>query len=580
MSGWLTLFFSLFVAASPMGDVTGDVIVVRPSTWSTAIQGWKTYREQEGYRVIEIDPATTAVETRAKASDTLRKLPSKNATNGPQELPALILMGDCPDFQNRNVTPAAEDRIPTFYVDSKVVKNFGSEPILATDQPYADFDQDGRMDAMVGRIPASSPEELQRYLDRVLRYERNTVRKDWSRNIDIVAGVGDFGMVADTLIEGVTRQLLTDDLPEIYRLSMTQASPKSNYCPAPSKFCETVVQRLNNGGLFWVYLGHGFVDTLDYLQFVEPPTPILHNSTVSSISIPKAPPIAIFLACYVAAFDAKEPCLAERMLLHTDGPIAIIGGSRVTMPYAMGVLGSELIRQSFVEQKDRVGTLLSEAKQSSLIEDKDIERETHSSVNTIASSNLTPNKTEFDQEIPAPSSKRMSRRRMMDAMAKALSPEGHSLSDERVEHNYLFNLLGDPLIRIHHPKSLEFAVPNSVTAGDRLIVRGTSPSPGRLRGEIAYRRSRAPDRLKELKTSFGTKTSEALQQQIYEAANELTIASIEQPTDVGSFQLELPIDAKCRGNYQIHVILDGEKTWWAGSKEFQVTRRKPETSEP
>jgi Peptidase family C25 len=555
MSGWLSLFFSLFAAANPMGDV----IVVRPSAWSAAIQSWKLYREQEGYRVIEIEPAATAIEMRAKVSGTLRTLPSRTGSDGLRELPFVALMSDCPSYQDRN-SQAAENRIPVFYVDSKVGKNFGSEPIVASDQPYADFDQDGHLDAIVGRVPASSPAELQRYLDRVLRFERDTVRKDWSREIDVVAGVGDFGVVADTLIEGVTRQLLVDDLPEIYRLSMTQASPKSNYCPAPSSFCKTVVQRLNDGGVFWVYLGHGFVDTLDYLQFVEPPMPILSNSSVSSISIPNGPPIAIFLACYIAAFDAKEPCIAERMLLHTDGPIAIIGGSRVTMPYAMGLLGSELIRQSFVERKDRVGTLLSEAKRSALVDEVDQKSEEPAGLTGLGES------------------KHATRRRMMDTMAMALSPAGHSLNDERIEHNYLFNLLGDPLIRIHHPKPLEIEVPISVTAGDRLLVRGTSPSPGRLSCEIAYRRSRIPDRLKELKTSLTAKTSETLQQQIYDAANNLTISTVEQSTDVGSFQFVLPIDAQCHGSYQVHVILDGEKTWWAGTKEFQVTRQKAETT--
>jgi Peptidase family C25 len=571
MSGWLSLFFSMVVAATS----PGDVVVVRPSAWASALQDWKAYREQEGYRVIEIEPAATASETRTRIADSLAKSPPLNTLDVPSQHPFVVLMSDCPGFGSKK-TP--EDRIPVFYVESKVVKNFGSEPIIPSDQPYADWNDDGQFDAVVGRIPANSRDELQRYLGRVLQYERHTDRKIWSRKINVVAGVGDFGIVADTLIEGVARQLLTNDLPEIYCLSMTQASSKSNYCPAPSKFCDTVIKRLNDGGLFWVYLGHGFVDTLDYLQFVEPPMPILNSSMVDSISIKNGPPIAILLACYVAAFDASEPCLAERMLLHTDGPIAIIGGTRVTMPYAMGVLGGELIRQSFIERRDCVGTMLSQAKQSALIDNSSIEDDTVQEPSTLAK--LTTKSSKANLATTEVETERAARKRLMDAMAKALSPEGHSLIEEKTEHSYLFNLLGDPLIRIHHPEVLDFELPASVLAGEKLVVHATSPGPGAVRCEIAYRRTRSPDRLKELRRSPDTRYNEALQQQIYEAANDLTIAATEQRTDGGRFELVFPIDSKLRGTYQVHLVLEQGKSWWAGSKEFQVIQPKPNMKNP
>ncbi len=52
-----------------------------------------------------------------------------------------------------------------------------------------------------------------------------------------------------------------------------------------------------------------------------------------------AAPIAIMLACYTAAFDQPQDCLAEQMLKAEGGPVAVYGGSRVTMPYAMSVMG-------------------------------------------------------------------------------------------------------------------------------------------------------------------------------------------------------------------------------------------------
>ncbi len=101
-----------------------------------------------------------------------------------------------------------------------------------------------------------------------------------------------------------------------------------------------------------------------------------------------------------------------------------------------------------------------------------------------------------------------------------------------------------------------------------------------MRGEIAYRRSRAPERLKELKRFPGTQYNEALQQEIYEAANDLTIAAIEQSTDAGHFKLVFPIDSKLRGNYQVHLVLEQGNSWWAGSKEIRVIHSQPSSTKP
>ena len=58
MTGWLAIALALAVGT----DV--DIIVVRPKTWAPALQAWKSHREQQGYRVLEIEPAATAEATR------------------------------------------------------------------------------------------------------------------------------------------------------------------------------------------------------------------------------------------------------------------------------------------------------------------------------------------------------------------------------------------------------------------------------------------------------------------------------------------------------------------------------------
>ncbi len=229
MLGRLTILAVVFTSAAS----GAEIVVVRPAAWSDAITEWKAMREAEQFYVVEMEPHPTAEATRTAIQAAL-KSSARSAES--ISLPTIILMGDAPTLADHEKGTPNSFSIPTFYVDSQVVRHFGSEPTIATDQLYSDWNDDGIPEAVVGRIPADSEEKLQRYLHRVIAFEKSRLDSAAQREIDIVAGVGDFGVMADAVIEGVTRQLLTNDIPEAYKLSMTQASSRSLYCPAPERF--------------------------------------------------------------------------------------------------------------------------------------------------------------------------------------------------------------------------------------------------------------------------------------------------------------------------------------------------------
>ena len=384
-------------------------------------------------------------------------------------------------------------------------------------------------------------------MTKVIAYETTASFKPWRREVDIIAGVGGFGAITDAVVEGATRQLLTNDIPNEYRLSMTYASPTSVYCPAPTLFSKSAIARMNEGGLFWVYLGHGYVDTLDYVPFENRLLPILDRSSLPQVAIAEGPPIGIFLACYVGAFDARETSMAEQLLMCPSGPIAVIAGSRVTMPYAMGVLGGEMLDQCFQKKVESLGKVLSNAKLRATSDDFPVKN---------------PN-----SETTA------SRRELLDSMASALSPEGHSIADERLEHNYLFNLLGDPLLRIQQPQPLTLEMLDEAAAGAEITIRGHSPIAGRLVVELSYPRQRLPEVVKSLRLK--KKDSDPIEQNqaIYEAANQLTINQVEQPINPGDFKIHLPVDGSCHGSYLVHATVYGKNAWSAGTAEVRVKRK-------
>ena len=66
-------------------------------------------------------------------------------------------------------------------------------------------------------------------------------------------------------------------------------------------------------------------------------------------------PIAVFLACYTGAFDEADDCMSERMLAQPTGPVAVICGTRVTMPYANAVLGHAMLEECFAREPATLG---------------------------------------------------------------------------------------------------------------------------------------------------------------------------------------------------------------------------------
>ena len=127
------------------------------------------------------------------------------------------------------------------------------------------------------------------------------------------------------------------------------------------------IDRFNEGCLFWVYMGHGQTRSVD--RCARPKARI----TFSTCEIARncharaRSPIALLLCCSTGGFDQRDDCLAEELVCAPEGPVAAMAGSRVTMPYAMSVLGAEMLRIYFHERCTTVGDLLEAAKRAMML---------------------------------------------------------------------------------------------------------------------------------------------------------------------------------------------------------------------
>ncbi len=500
---WMLL--ALLLSADPVDS--GEAVVVCPGALRSALDPWIEYRRGQGHQLRVIESAGTA-------DDVLRRV-RQAATPATR---FVVLVGDA-DAAAASAGGGRESAyVPTHYRKATVNVRFGSEPMLATDGPYGDFDGDGTPDAAVGRLSADSTDQLRTIIEKTLAYERSADLGPWRRTIHCVAGVGGFGSLLDGVLESSVRYFLTETVPPAYRVTMTYASSGSPYCPPLDSFSQAVAARFNEGGWFWVYMGHGRPEGLDWVRCPSGAQPILDRPQVARLRANAGGPLAIFFSCYGGAFDADD-CLGEEMLRAEGGPAGVIGASRVAMPYGMASLAVGLLDEVFVRRTPTVGEALLHARQALLEHD------------------------------PADDP----RRKLLDAIAAGLSPTRESLRAEREEHAAMFHLLGDPLLRLRHPLTLPLRVDvdQSVPEG-QLLIRGSAPCAGRLRLEAAPMRGRLPHGLTRRTSGSvdanGSARTEAqsraeMQHAVYERANAPGRLVFDAAVAAGEFQVAVPYRA-------------------------------------
>ena len=195
----------------------------------------------------------------------------------------------------------------------------------------------------------------------------------------------------------------------------------------------------------------------------------------------------------------------SRCCSNPGGPLAVLAGSRVTMPYGNSVLGLELLKQLFADHHVTLGEVVMRAKQQAL---------------QPADSGL---------------------RKTVDQIAAGFLPKSSDRQQDRVEHVQMYNLLGDPLLRLRRPRALPLSVSIDPDNPHQLLVTGESPLAGLCRLRVMQSRD-------QVSTSKGARSQFALNEasqeeyrQQYQAANQLALTTQTIQVSQGVFSAIVPL---------------------------------------
>lgn len=505
-------------------EAGADVVAVCPLELQPSMASWLARRRAEGLTVRVIQPDVTAEVTRKRIADA--------ASIGRTRY--VILIGD-PQLAADGRPKDLRFYVPAIYRPADATAAYQSTSHLPGDYLYGDFNDDSIVNAAVGRLPVSSTDQAAAVFQRIAQYEDSRDFGRWRSRVDLVAGLGGFGPLIDGAIETVASGMITGLLPGSVRTRVTHAGPDSLFCPGPGCFTDTVLANYSDGARFWVYAGHGHVHELDRVPATRFGRPVLASGDVDNLRRPaNAAPIALLLACYTGAYDSPQDCLAKEMFLADGGPIAVLAGSRVTMPYGNASAAMGLIHSVYHRQPERLG---------------DAWLETLAEMAT--NSNALP-------EL-------QSRRMVIDGLATLLG--GGRIDEERREHMQLYNWLGDPTLRLGHPQELLINELGRIAAGQKIVISGAAPMPGTLTIELHRRLGTVP--MKQSGASPPNPVDPLLVR--YRRANETAISTIQVLVgEAGPWTAELEIPADATGPMRIVADLESSAGFATGVQSVWV----------
>ncbi len=199
----------------------------------------------------------------------------------------------------------------------------------------------------LGRLPFREPKDVQAFVDRLIKYENAPPKHASRRMMRFITSEGRFGPIVDTLLESAFRKVVADGIPPAYDIEVTFASARSPFLWPPPEFNAKVIKGVNDGALFYTYVGHGFAEGFDELQAGGRRFPILTVRHAPQIDVKGTKPIVLVLACTTAQFDRKQKRgdgIGEALMKRPQGPIAFWGATRICHPAANTLIARAMTR--------------------------------------------------------------------------------------------------------------------------------------------------------------------------------------------------------------------------------------------
>ncbi|MBI5652672.1 MAG: hypothetical protein HZC40_19840 [Chloroflexi bacterium] len=296
---------ALMTGAELRASRPADYIIITHANFVNALQPLVKFRGERGLKVsvATIDAVYDEFGNGIESPYALREFLKWTQTQWAKPAPRFaLLVGkasyDFRDYQNG----ANKNLVPTFLVETLHLTQ------AASDNWFVSFDEKTGLPALaIGRIPAKTPEQVTRVVEKIIAYEK-AQPAEWHRRAIFSADDkdADFVVMANELVEKLPR----DFKPTKIYLADRKGDVKATR--------PEIIARWNEGAGMLSYIGHGSIDTWAA-------GPLFSAENLKEIKNADRLPVLITPTCLDGYFyHPQKDSLTEEALFKTDG--GIIGG--------------------------------------------------------------------------------------------------------------------------------------------------------------------------------------------------------------------------------------------------------------
>ncbi len=320
-----------------------DFLIIAPRYFFPALEPLAQRREREGLRVqvVDIEDIYDEFSFGQKTPQAVKDFLTF-AVKYRQLKPRYVMFVGDASYDTKNYLGFGNlDLVPTKLIDTDFLET-------ASDDWFADFDNDGVPEMSLGRLPMRSLDEASNAVSKILGYERTTM----PASALLVADSNDafnFEQASAAL-----RPLLPSKMKveELARGQLAAETAKARLFAA-----------INRGQTIINYTGHGSLNLWRGNLLTAAEARSLHNDKL---------PLFVMMNCLNGYFqDAAQDSLSESLLkAERGGAIAVWSSSALTLPEEQAAMNREFYRQLFNEQQTTLGEAIVKAKQA--IQNRDI----------------------------------------------------------------------------------------------------------------------------------------------------------------------------------------------------------------
>ncbi|MDH3603092.1 MAG: C25 family cysteine peptidase, partial [Candidatus Tectomicrobia bacterium] len=328
-----------------------DLVIIAPMVFHAAIAPLKRLREAQGWTVALIDIQNLYDEFNFgdKSPWALRRF-LHWAHRHWQPAPRFVLLFGDASIDPRNYLGLGDvDFVPTRLVATSFLET-------ASDDWFADFDEDGVPELAIGRLPVRSVEEAATIVAKLVRYAESDDAGRWTRDALFVAD--DTDIFDFTAASAAVAALLPPDLT-VTTLALEETDVAT--------VRRDLLAHLNEGQLLVNYMGHGSTE-------VWAGGELLTSADARALVNGARLPVVVAMNCLNGFFhDLYTDSLAEALLkAEQGGAVAVWASSGLTGPSAQAIMNQELVRSLFGKERLTLGEAIRRAKAA--VADRDVRR--------------------------------------------------------------------------------------------------------------------------------------------------------------------------------------------------------------